>query len=240
MKFFLDTEFHEFHKQPKCLGFKIGKAIPTVDLISVGIVDENDHTLSLISKDFDIKAAWDSTQLDEGVEIHWLRYNVLLPIFQELRIAYNQTNHVIIDELHFELGVFKNLIEIYGKTNKQIADQIKMFTLPDGKLNKHGYLDDPEFYAYFADYDWVVIAQLFGKMMNLPEGFPFYCRDLKQSFDMTASKLFFKANPKSAQMQLKASQMYPIQTTGLHVALEDAKWNKKLYTFLNKFHKEEL
>ena len=240
MKYFLDTEFHEFHKQPKCLGIKIGKAIPTVDLISIGIVSERDETLSLISKDFDVQAAWDSVQLDEGVELHWLRYNVLYPIFLEMRILYNQTNHVVIDLEHFNLGVFKNLLELYGKTNKQIAKQIAMFTLPDGRLNENGFLDDPEFYAYYADYDWVVLAQLYGKMMDLPDGFPFYCRDLKQSFDMTAAQMFFKANPKSAQKQFKSNSMYPAQSTGTHVALEDAKWNKKLYTYLNKFHKEEL
>jgi len=39
------------------------------------------------------------------------------------------------------------------------------------------------FYAYYADYDWVVFAQLFGKMKDLPKGFPMYCKDLKQSLD---------------------------------------------------------
>lgn len=39
---------------------------------------------------------------------------------------------------------------------------------------------DPEFWAYFADYDWVVFCQLYGRMLDLPEGFPMYCMDLKQ------------------------------------------------------------
>ena len=30
----------------------------------------------------------------------------------------------------------------------------------------------PEFWGYFADYDWVVFAQIFGTMMDLPEGWP--------------------------------------------------------------------
>lgn len=38
----------------------------------------------------------------------------------------------------------------------------------------------PEFWAYFAAYDWVALCQLFGTMMDLPKGWPMYCRDFKQ------------------------------------------------------------
>lgn len=41
----------------------------------------------------------------------------------------------------------------------------------------------PEFWGYYADYDWVVLCQLFGDMSALPQGWPFYCRDLRQSLD---------------------------------------------------------
>lgn len=41
----------------------------------------------------------------------------------------------------------------------------------------------PEFWAYYADYDWVVLCQLFGRMIDLPKGWPMYCRDLKQLAD---------------------------------------------------------
>lgn len=38
----------------------------------------------------------------------------------------------------------------------------------------------PEFWAYFADYDWVVLCQLYGTMMDLPGSWPMYCLDVKQ------------------------------------------------------------
>lgn len=38
----------------------------------------------------------------------------------------------------------------------------------------------PEFWAYFCSYDWVALCQLFGTMMDLPKGWPMWCRDLKQ------------------------------------------------------------
>lgn len=39
---------------------------------------------------------------------------------------------------------------------------------------------EPEFWAYYADYDWVALCQLFGRMVDLPPGWPMYCRDFKQ------------------------------------------------------------
>lgn len=71
----------------------------------------------------------------------------------------------------------------------------------------------PEFWGYYADYDWVVFCWLFGRMIDLPKGWPMYCRDIKQLCDSLG-------NPK-----------LPNQT-GEHHALEDAKWNKKAYEFL--------
>jgi hypothetical protein len=41
----------------------------------------------------------------------------------------------------------------------------------------------PEFWAYYADYDWVALCQLYGTMMDLPVGWPMYCRDFKQWLD---------------------------------------------------------
>lgn len=38
----------------------------------------------------------------------------------------------------------------------------------------------PEFWAYFADYDWVVFCQLYGPMMKIPKLYPHLCMDIKQ------------------------------------------------------------
>lgn len=72
----------------------------------------------------------------------------------------------------------------------------------------------PEFWGYYADYDWVVLCQLFGTMMDLPKGWPMYCRDIKQFCDSMG-------NPK-----------LPEQGKGEHHALADARWNKLAYDFL--------
>lgn len=72
----------------------------------------------------------------------------------------------------------------------------------------------PEFWAYYADYDWVVMCQLFGTMMELPEGWPKYCKDIKQLCDD-------KGNPK-----------LPKKNNAEHHALADARWNKLAWNFL--------
>ena len=40
--------------------------------------------------------------------------------------------------------------------------------------------EKPEFWAYYADYDWVALCQLYGRMIDLPAGWPMFCRDVKQ------------------------------------------------------------
>ncbi len=72
----------------------------------------------------------------------------------------------------------------------------------------------PEFWGYFADYDWVVFAQIFGTMMDLPEGWPMYCRDVKQLCDE-------RGNPE-----------LPKQNSAEHNALNDARWNQAAWKFL--------
>lgn len=43
--------------------------------------------------------------------------------------------------------------------------------------------ENPEFWAYYADYDWVVLCQIYGRMIDLPEGWPMFCRDVRQLVD---------------------------------------------------------
>jgi len=75
----------------------------------------------------------------------------------------------------------------------------------------------PKVWGYFADYDWVLFAQLFGRMIDLPKGYPFYCRDLKQWADALGIK----------------RDRFPDQKGQEHNALADAEWNRSLFRFLS-------
>lgn len=77
----------------------------------------------------------------------------------------------------------------------------------------------PEFWAYYADYDWVTTCQLYGRMIDLPSSWPLFCMDIKQlAVDL--------GNPE-----------LPKQTSTQHNALDDAKWNLDTYNWLQKYAK---
>lgn len=62
--------------------------------------------------------------------------------------------------------------------------------IEDSPLNEAPH----EFWAFYADYDWVVLCQLFGSMMDLPKSWPMYCRDLKQLIDISAPQIMLSEN----------------------------------------------
>jgi hypothetical protein len=76
--------------------------------------------------------------------------------------------------------------------------------------------EKPEIWAYYADYDWVALCWLFGTMMQLPKGWPMYCRDLKQWCDSVG-------NPR-----------LPKQTSTEHNALADARWTRDTWFWLRE------
>jgi hypothetical protein len=80
--------------------------------------------------------------------------------------------------------------------------------------------DEPEIWAYYGDYDWVALCQLYGTMMQLPDRWPLYCLDIKQySFMMGDPDL-------------------PVQAGNEHDALADARWNRQAWYFLAEQHRK--
>lgn len=234
MKYFFDTEFIEgFHKP------LFGKKRHFIDLISIGIVCEDGREYYAISNEFN------SNDADA-----WVRENVIDKIEAEL---FRQQPPFAKSHFNFSL---KELLRQYGKSNKQIAEDICLFCYPDARNNfinakgeflarskQYGWNgEQPEFYAYYADYDWVLFCSLFGRMIDLPKGFPMYCKDLKQIFDEKAFNWFKKDtefkkqycvenNLFSIEDDLKLLSNYPKQGNE-HNALDDAQWNFKLFKFL--------
>lgn len=71
----------------------------------------------------------------------------------------------------------------------------------------------PQWWAYYGDYDWVVLCQLYGRMIDLPDGWPMFAMDVKQE----AVKL---GDPR-----------LPKQTSTEHHALADARWTREAWQF---------
>lgn len=161
----------------------------------------------------------------------------------------------------FSISRFKDLIKKYGKTNKQIAKEIIEFVNSrpvnvtiDNTGNGKSFVDTeslyranskPIFYGYYCGYDHVLLCSLFGTMMQLPDGFPRYMRDLKQMTDNWVEKAMKtiiitridKLKTPTVYTfdevleELKLHSDYPKQTNE-HNAISDARWNRELYKFL--------
>lgn len=107
-------------------------------------------------------------------------------------------------------------------TREQARDHVIGFVGEGGPLvNKRDRKPDFEAWGYFADYDWVLLAQLFGPMVNLPANFPMFCMDLQQWWIQLGSPEGIKPKkPKDA-----------------HNALADARWNRDCWNSLDAYAK---
>ncbi len=156
----------------------------TIDLISIGIVASDGREFYAESAEADLSRANE-----------WVVKNVIAHLWSR-QSDKKQAN------LWSRDGGIGGLL-----ARNRIASEIITFCDPE----KYG---KPEFWAYYADYDWVALCQLFGRMIDLPKGWPMYCRDLKQFADMLG-------NPK-----------LPQQGDDEHHALADARWNRDSFKFL--------
>src|SRR3954464_9838123 len=88
-------------------------------------------------------------------------------------------------------------------SKQAIRESLLTFLTADG--------NDPETWAWYGDYDHVVICQLWGTMPELPRPLPRFTRDLRQEWERLGS-------PK-----------LPTQERGRHHALEDARHNARVW-----------
>lgn len=234
MKYFIDQEFFTGINKPL-----LGRERQFIDLISIGIVSVDNREYYAVSRDFDLKSVWNNKDT-------WVRENVLKLIFDRFYPNNLGNLHHYPD---FTYRNMKKVISAIGKTNKQIAYEIFRFVhAPIYKKwdDKISFIEeivssayeqgeqDHEFYGYYADYDWVLFCSLFGGMMDLPKGFPMYCRDIKQTMDDLVVGYVEKKevdNFEDGLFWLKHLDEYPKQTNE-HDAIADARWNKKLHEFI--------
>lgn len=154
----------------------------TIDLISIGIVREDGQEYYAVNED----APW------KRIAKHtWLVDNVassLPQIHGDRRLHVSRSNPFALDFDHPSM-----------RTKSLIASDVKKLLLSGDR--------EPELWAWYVAYDHVCLAQLWGPMMNLPEGIPMYTHDLKQECDR-------QGNP-----------ALPEQASGEHNALADARHN---------------
>jgi hypothetical protein len=113
----------------------------TIDLVSIGVVDEEGREFYAVSTEFDPDRAGP-----------WVRQNVLNQLPSPADKAWRGRERIREDLLDF--------------------------------LNaRNAARDEVELWAWFAAYDHVALAQLWGAMPALPRALPRFTRDLRQRWD---------------------------------------------------------
>lgn len=124
----------------------------TIDLISIGMVRECGAEYYAVNRDMPVRRIRRNP---------WLMANVVpsLPrapgdarLYQPKRWLFNYSDPCV-------------------KSRQVIAREVREFILA---------ADRPELWAWYAAYDHVLLCQLWGRMIDLPEGMPMWTNDLKQ------------------------------------------------------------
>lgn len=174
-RYFYDTEF-----------FEDGPQEP-IQLISIGI---KAHTVGrryyAVSNEFDLHRAW----YKKSQGHYWLRDHVIkqLPLMRRAdgSIWLDGQGAPALDASHSSV-----------KSLPEIRDELEEFFELQTSMRR-------ELWAWYADYDHVVLSQIWGAMIKLPEGMPMFTHDLKQVVNLGGNPLM------------------PVQMEGLHNALNDA------------------
>lgn len=161
MRFFYDCEFIEDGQ--------------TIELVSIGVVDEAEREFYAVS-----------TEFDAGRAGPWVREHVL----PQLPSAGSSL----------------------WRSRDRIRDELYSF------LTAHG--SDIELWAWYAAYDHVALAQLWGAMPALPPKVPKFTRDLRQQWEVVGK-------PK-----------LPAPPVNAHDALADAKHNLRRWRVIEQRRRE--
>ncbi|MFF3928598.1 hypothetical protein [Streptomyces hirsutus] len=163
----------------------------TIELISIGMVAEDGREYYAVNRDMPVRR----------IRKHkWLMENVVLGL----------------PKGHGDLrnSMSKRWLFHYGdhrvKSRMVIAAQVAEFIQAT---------PDPQLWAWYGAYDHVALAQLWGRMIDLPDGVPMWTNDLKQECERLG-------NP-----------TLPEQPDGVHNALADAQHNLVRAQYLDELTK---
>jgi hypothetical protein len=185
VRYFYDTEFLEDGR--------------TIELISIGIVAEDGREYYAVNSE----APMDRIRADD-----WLMRNVVssLPVTgkssMETWLACPVNTYPKPSTAFIDLDKTATVV----RPRQVIANEVRDFLLAAGA--------DIELWANYAACDFVALYQLFGRMVDLPDGIPMFTNDLQQA------------------LRRAGNPSMPEQAAGMHNAIEDARHLKACYEAL--------
>lgn len=161
----------------------------TIDLISIGMVTADGREYYAVNSKMPV---W-------KIRRHpWLMENVVPAL--PMRADGGRNHAPVRDDL--------DLVDFRHPSMKKpglIAADVKDFILST---------PDVELWAWYGSYDHVALAQLFGRMIDLPDGVPMWTNDLRQ------------------EVHRLGNPQMPVQQAGQHNALADARYNRVMGGYL--------
>lgn len=174
-----------------------------IDLISIALVCEDGREYYAVASN-----GWAPCYTDS-----WLRTNVL-PQLVPGGLSPAAVARLLCEAPSVGWAIIPELAAV-ARARSTIRDELRAF-VGEGK-------ETPEFWGFFADYDWVLLCQLFGRMIDLPKGWPMYCNDLKQEM---------------AKYGLGKKDL-PADDGQAHNALDDARWLREAHKFVMGHRRKE-
>jgi hypothetical protein len=130
-----------------------------------------------------MKYWFDTEFMEDGHEIELLSIGIVSEDHRELYLEnkeadLSKANKFVRENVipHLHLPKCTGFVHRYSKEG---CPALPRLYIQDAVL-EFCSVDKPEFWTYFGAYDWVVLCQLFGRMIDLPKGWPMYTMDLKQ------------------------------------------------------------
>lgn len=167
----------------------------TIDLISIGMVTDDGREYYAVNRDMPVRR----------IRRHqWLMDNVV----PSLPKGSGDMRNSMSPRWLFHYG------DPSVKRHETIAREVRAFILACGP--------DVELWADYGAYDHVALAQLFGPMIDIPDGIPMFTNDLEQEWQR------LRRDPRTRARALGV----PAQEDGHHNALADARHNRVIGQYL--------
>lgn len=158
----------------------------TIELISIGLVREDGEEYYAVNANMPYRRIRKHVWLMDNVVPHLPQPSGEWRLHMPKRWLFNYNDPVV-------------------KPRARIAEEVASFIQS---------VTDPQLWAWYAAYDHVALCQLWGRMIDLPDGVPMFTNDLKQE-----------------AVRLGSPKM-PKQTEGEHSALADARHNMAMAQYL--------
>lgn len=123
---------------------------------------------------------YDFEFLDDGRTIEVLSLGIVCEDGRELYLVSSECDlRQANDWVREHVVPFVGLNSPVWVTRDDMRARVRSFVRGDTE-ECSGDVTKPEFWGYYSAYDHVALAQLFGPMVEMPEGWPYYTRDVKQ------------------------------------------------------------